>query len=312
MDTACVSLRMLFGRISQNFLCEGEHRTSTCPLYPAVTCSVSPSLELKKLDFLVFDFRNVFTQGLCLVVDTCSCVRLRGLAVFHTYFLREGDSWREMTSRFFFIQRLSLWRHAHASVYGALLNIYTFIREHGLSHAGMVLVKLHGVFPHAFLCSWLRVSSPRPSLASQISPLSFFTGQACQQLRAVMTTGWDDTPPLHPSPPPLPTSLPPSLPLLSSSCGLSLCLVLLIERSLFGFHSSVMEAVGRRCKTARERRDQCLRAEARGLRRAQAMGAAVFQTHFWYLVRGSMFSSSNLLSLSRTCFWCCGFSASGP
>ena len=36
-----------------------------------------------------------------------------------------------------------------------------------------------------------------------------------------------------------------------------------------------MEAVGRRRKTARERRDQCLRAEARRLRRAQAMGAAM-------------------------------------
>ena len=36
-----------------------------------------------------------------------------------------------------------------------------------------------------------------------------------------------------------------------------------------------MEAVGRRRKTARERRDQCLRAEARLLRRAQAMGAAM-------------------------------------
>ena len=36
-----------------------------------------------------------------------------------------------------------------------------------------------------------------------------------------------------------------------------------------------MEAVGRRRETARERRDQCLRAEARRLRRAQAVGAAM-------------------------------------
>ena len=36
-----------------------------------------------------------------------------------------------------------------------------------------------------------------------------------------------------------------------------------------------MEAVGRRRKTARERRDQCLRAEARRLRRAQAIGGAM-------------------------------------
>ena len=65
-----------------------------------------------------------------------------------------------------------------------------------------------------------------------------------------------------------------------------------------------MEAVSRRRKTARERRDQCLRAEARRLRRAQGMGAAMVHRGdkyqgdpFWYLVRGSMFSSNRLLSL---------------
>ena len=71
-----------------------------------------------------------------------------------------------------------------------------------------------------------------------------------------------------------------------------------------------MEAVGRRRKTARERRDQCLRAEARRLRRAQAMGAAMVHRGDKYqgdpfLVLGArldVLEQQVALSLSRAFF----------